>query len=102
MNYRDYIRSAAWAEKRAAYRRSNLPQGCYVCGARKVDLHHKTYKRLGAERLTDLLPLCREHHFRAHDMLRNAKAAGANPSKWNLWTVARRMKKHPGSTYQPS
>src|SRR5262245_22422030 len=91
--YRAYIRSDAWREKKRAYRASKLPQTCYVCGASPVDLHHRSYKRFGNERLTDLLPLCRPHHDEAHALLRAKLAAGANPSKWNLWSVAKRLKR---------
>ena len=32
----------------------------------KVELHHHTYDRLGCELLTDLVPLCRQHHAAVH------------------------------------
>ena len=64
--YAVYIRSSAWERKKRKYRASRLPQTCRVCGAKGVDLHHLTYKRLGRERLTDLAPLCRRHHDGAH------------------------------------
>lgn len=66
VKYYEYIRSPAWAKKKAQYRASKLPQTCVVCGVWKVDLHHRTYARLGREKLTDLTPLCREHHTQAH------------------------------------
>jgi hypothetical protein len=44
-----------------------MPQGCQVCGAKQVDLHHRNYKRIGGkEHLSDLVPLCREHHEQVH------------------------------------
>jgi hypothetical protein len=64
--YQSYIRSRAWSEVKARYRASNLPQKCVVCLADRVELHHRTYARLGHERLTDLVPLCRDHHKEAH------------------------------------
>jgi hypothetical protein len=66
-SYREYIRSEQWDEKREDYRDSLLPQTCVVCFDPNVDLHHKTYKRLGNERLTDLVPLCRTHHDELHE-----------------------------------
>lgn len=93
LDYREYIWSPAWTEVKRRYRTSGLPQDCYICGADRVDLHHKTYKRLGRERLTDLLPLCREHHSAAHRLLNEQRARGANRSKWNLWTAAKRLKR---------
>lgn len=68
--YYDYINSPAWQEKKAQYRASKLPQTCLVCGSRKVDIHHKTYKRLGAEYLRDLVPLCRTHHDECHAFMK--------------------------------
>lgn len=64
--YRDYMKSAEWAEVRRRYRASKLPQHCLTCGSKELTLHHRTYKRLGAERLTDLVPLCWEHHQELH------------------------------------
>lgn len=68
--YAEYLRSTHWVNKRAEYRASDMPQACVVCGAKRVDLHHRTYDRIGAERLTDLVPLCREHHGEAHRLRR--------------------------------
>lgn len=68
--YRIYLRSPHWQDIRARYRASQMPQACVVCGASRVDLHHRTYERLGAELLTDLVPLCREHHGEAHKLRR--------------------------------
>jgi hypothetical protein len=75
-SYREYLYSDAWRNVRERYRASahpepgyrttGLPQTCTVCHDENVDLHHKTYKRLGEERLTDLVPLCRLHHDQLH------------------------------------
>ncbi len=91
MDYKTYIRSPEWYEVRSRYRASKLPQTCKACGETKVELHHKTYKRLGRERLTDLVPLCRKHHQQAHDLVKAKIAAGGNPSKWNLWSVVKKL-----------
>jgi hypothetical protein len=37
-----------------------------MCGADVVQLHHKTYDRIGAEDLTDLTPLCARCHALIH------------------------------------
>lgn len=39
---------------------------CAVCNGRAYDVHHKTYDRLGRERMSDLMVLCRYHHTKAH------------------------------------
>lgn len=64
-SYRDYLRSPHWLGLRRTYRVSSLPQVC-VCGDEDVQLHHLTYERVGAERLTDLTPLCRGCHALVH------------------------------------
>jgi hypothetical protein len=49
------------------YYKRGLPQACVVCADPNVDLHHRTYARLGEEHLTDLVALCRLHHDQLHD-----------------------------------
>jgi 5-methylcytosine-specific restriction endonuclease McrA len=67
MEYADYLRTRHWQALRARYRASGLPWRCARCGwTGKLDLHHRTYERLGRERLTDLEPLCRHCHDREH------------------------------------
>lgn len=66
-SYAQYLVSDEWKETKRRYRASNKPQSCAVCHAPNVDLHHKTYKRLGHERLDDLTPLCRRHHDELHE-----------------------------------
>lgn len=83
--YAVYIRSAVWTEVKRRYRASKLPQNCVVCGNHHVDLHHKTYKRLGAEWLTDLVPLCRIHHKRVHRKAKNGSAS--------IWTGPRHVRR---------
>jgi hypothetical protein len=64
-SYRAYMASPHWHRVRAAYRASELPQEC-ICGDDDVHLHHMTYERVGAERLTDLTPLCGRCHALVH------------------------------------
>lgn len=64
-DYPSYLLSDHWQNLRARYRTSSQPQECF-CGEAKVDLHHKTYERIGAERLDDLEPLCRRCHQMVH------------------------------------
>ena len=56
------------------YKKSNLPQHCLVCENIKYELHHRSYDRIGAELLTDLVPLCRKHHNATHKLVK----AGSN------------------------
>lgn len=65
--YRDYLQSPEWA----VVRRLALEQAdhaCRLCGGRDgLDVHHRTYERLGQERLADVIVLCRDCHSRFHD-----------------------------------
>lgn len=65
-NYRRYLLSPQWADTRARYEASGRPQKCMVCHDPHYELHHRTYKHLGKERLDDLIPLCRDHHDQVH------------------------------------
>jgi hypothetical protein len=60
--YHDYLKSEQWAKKKKEvldfwdYR-------CALCGSNtRIEVHHRTYERLGHERLTDLIPLCNKCH----------------------------------------
>jgi hypothetical protein len=64
---RAYLRSRHWREVRRSYERHpTAPHRCAVCGAHRYELHHRTYERLGAEDMGDLLALCRSHHEQLH------------------------------------
>ncbi len=53
-------RIRAWALRQAGYR-------CQICHTKKtLHTHHRTYERLGSERLSDLTVLCRACHERHH------------------------------------
>jgi len=70
MNYEAYIASKAWKRMRSKYE-AKYPKRCYICdGREKIHLHHKTYKRLGKERLGDLVWLCEECHAIIHHIIR--------------------------------
>lgn len=73
LGYRDYahyLRSPHWKQIRGRYRATRwLPQEC-ICGEPRTDLHHMTYERVGAERLEDLIALCRNCHVMVHALER--------------------------------
>ena len=69
--YHAYMRSEAWQEVRRRYWRSKLPKCCYVCSRNDVvlQLHHRTYRRLGCENISvDLRLVCDDHHSRIHEV----------------------------------
>ena len=63
-SYNDYLRSPAWRDVKRRYREA-YPMIC-MCGSTKVEIHHKTYDRVGKEDLDDLVALCRDCHEQAH------------------------------------
>jgi hypothetical protein len=72
-SYKSYMASEEWVLCREWWRR-NTPAAarrCRMCGDRHYDLHHRTYRRLGCERLRDLVPLCHRHHQALHRIQRH-------------------------------
>lgn len=67
--YFDYLRTPHWRRLGRKYRASSLPQAC-ICGETNVELHHRTYERLGAEEISDLFPLCTKCHAMVHVFVR--------------------------------
>lgn len=63
MPYHQYLRTPEWRRTRA----SALIRAGYCCSLDvthigELDVHHRTYERLGQELATDLIVLCRECH----------------------------------------
>jgi cytochrome c553 len=63
--YLAYLASPAWRAKKAEWWAAYPDATCYVCGRERhagIEMHHRTYTRLGAEALDDLVPVCRGCH----------------------------------------
>ena len=67
VDYRAYLRSDHWQQ----LRRQTLivwDYRCAICNsANFVEVHHRDYSRLGHERATDVIALCRKCHGLFHD-----------------------------------
>lgn len=72
-SYASYLRSDHWKDFKERYRQAGLSRKCAVCSGSPVQLHHHTYARLGAEKLTDVTPLCGPHHEAVHAWLHQRK-----------------------------
>jgi hypothetical protein len=60
--YEAYLHSKGWKAKRG-YKLWHAGYRCEVCGAKDgLEVHHKTYERLGRERDEDLVVLCPTCH----------------------------------------
>jgi 5-methylcytosine-specific restriction endonuclease McrA len=70
--YRTYLHSRVWRTLRAK-KLAEAKYRCQNCGSRtRLEVHHKTYERLGHERLSDLAVLCSICHHLA-DKLRKLR-----------------------------
>ena len=67
IDYREYLVSDDWiVQKQIIMEMKN--NCCEKCGSQnKLQLHHKTYERLGFEKLSDLILLCAKCHKQEHN-----------------------------------
>ena len=73
-DYGAYLVSPAWYALRAKVRHRDGNK-CRACGSGKqLDVHHRTYARIGNERLADLVTLCRSCHKATHELVANKQA----------------------------
>jgi 5-methylcytosine-specific restriction endonuclease McrA len=75
--YRLYLRSDRWLQTRNAVM-ARARWRCVECGAPATDVHHLTYERVGNERLSDLVPLCRDCHAEKHARTGRGARASSN------------------------
>jgi hypothetical protein len=67
ITYSEYLLTDHWKDIRERKLASKSSYICYACGERSgLELHHKTYKRIGKEWLNDLVWLCRDCHEKTH------------------------------------
>jgi hypothetical protein len=86
--YAAYLDSPHWQGLRLRYAASGRPKRCAVCHDPAYELHHRTYRRLGRERLDDLVPLCHRHHEAIHE---------AGLSLWDGYRVLRERERSAAS-----
>lgn len=65
-NYSEYIRSEEWRKRaKRAKRKQPLCQRCN--SSYRLHTHHISYERLGEERNSDLVTLCKKCHIKEHN-----------------------------------
>ena len=66
-NYKEYLQTHHW-QKIRKIKLAEAEYRCQFCNASKCQLnvHHRTYKNLGHEKLNDLVVLCRTCHKLFH------------------------------------
>jgi len=96
MEYAEYLQSPQWQETRRRFWASRYPKRCHACSRDDVplDLHHRTYKRLGRERLSDLILLCRSCHDETHVVARGRTRSGGLYSSHRV-VKRRKRRRHP-------
>ena len=70
VDYQTYLRSQEWRERRV----ESLKRWDFACALNarhrsQLEVHHRTYERLGHERQDDLVVLCARCHRRFHGLL---------------------------------
>ena len=71
--YIDYLNSDRWLDTRNTYRESGFnARSCWACGSlKRINLHHRTYVRIGKEKFKDILPLCNVCHQKVRKIEKN-------------------------------
>jgi 5-methylcytosine-specific restriction endonuclease McrA len=87
MSYQDYLHPEHWQDVRARFWASKLHNGgCAVCNTRvNLQVHHRSYRRVGHEKLSDLVLLCGDCHKLTHQCERNGKGI--------LWGAVKRARR---------
>lgn len=66
LTYEEYLNSGDWKQLRERAL-THYGRSCVLCGSYyALEVHHRTYVRVGAEELTDLIVLCDDCHGRYH------------------------------------
>lgn len=67
MDYQEYLKSEGWKAKRNMIL-NMWGNRCALCNkGGEMHLHHRDYKRVGNEEVTDVIPLCKKHHELFHN-----------------------------------
>ena len=116
--YQGYLRSQAWGYRRVRWfarcRADGVEPACQVCAvtlaeAGSLDLHHLSYDGVvqepsgggwkAREVHEDLMPLCREHHQRLHQIMDGRKEFfGWDRRRASVVIVARMIRQRQGPT----
>ncbi len=72
MPYAEYLRTQEWIRRRIVHLQA-VDYRCQLCnGQDRLQIHHRSYERLGCERWSDLLVLCGQCHALFHKYRRLA------------------------------
>lgn len=85
--YPAYLQTPEWKARRArAIERAGGRCETRLCGSPEhLEVHHKTYERLGCEADADLVVLCISCHSRLHDKPMNERPGGVQFERERQW-----------------
>jgi 5-methylcytosine-specific restriction endonuclease McrA len=72
--YAEYLKSQHWLQFRLTVL-AFWNGECCLCTSKACDVHHRHYRTVGHERLTDCVPLCRKCHTRVHGVMASGNEA---------------------------
>lgn len=93
--YADYLATSHWLRVRTLAL-EQAGHTCDLCGrADRLEVHHRTYERLGFERQSDLIVLCQDCHRDHHRalVLRAIRATDDPPVKATVDDIAKRQRR---------
>lgn len=65
--YKDYLNTKHWNNIKNKFYNDFRNASCQICNNKtNLNLHHKTYKRIGKEYISDLIVLCKYCHNYIH------------------------------------
>jgi len=74
VDYEQYIHSEEWDRKRQ-WALTYWGYKCATCfTSNNLEVHHRTYERLGHELITDLIVLCDDCHGKFHETIHRAES----------------------------
>lgn len=107
VSYRDYLKSPHWYSFRARWYRKMGNPPCSRCHrSHALELHHRLYNRLGAERFSDVVGLCRSCHAATHDFSKSKKShylttAHRDSRNFPVPKLTHRRRRNPAATRGP-
>lgn len=79
INYQEYLRSPQWKAIRE-WALERAERRCQLCNSgKKLNVHHRSYDRLGHEWPADLTVLCHSCHEKHHDKIQSPPMVRPGP-----------------------
>lgn len=96
--YKTYIKSSYWKEVKSRLLKNKNNRKCKICNKHEnLEVHHKSYRRLGFEKLLHLIVLCSECHKKLHSFYNERIESGIKKNLFrttNMFVKRGRKTKH--------